>query len=656
MATLKIATYNIHKGLSYFKRRVVLHELRERLRELDADIVFLQEVQGEHMLHGERYHNYPEGAQHEFIAKDVWPHAAYGRNAVYEAGHHGNAILSRYPILRSLNTDVSAHRFESRGLLHCEIELSGEQHGGTRQNVHCLCAHFGLFARGRKIQAATLVDYVRNEVPDDAPLIIAGDFNDWRNQLSRTLSSELHIQDVFHLHGGKLARSFPSRMPLLRLDRIYIRGFDVLHSAVHTGGNWLRLSDHAALSASLSWKAGWQGSSETGSHQVAGNRLTLLQNGEEYFPRLCADIDAAQHTIYLETYIFAADRAGRTVADALMRAAKRGVMVRLLLDGYGSAELSRSWLEELRAAKVEVLWFRREISPFTLKRSRLRRLRRLHRKLVLVDGEVAYVGGINITDDIGPHDNTLNPRLDYAVRIQGGLAGEIHAAVRRLWGIVSWASLRRRGKEFKQFVLDHSRHHVAGDIDLLLRDNLRHRRDIERAYLKAIAGAQHEIIIANAYFLPGRLFRQALIHAARRGVRVMLLLQGKVEYRLQHYATHALYGQLLDAGVEIHEYHASYLHAKVAVVDAMWATVGSSNIDPFSLGLAREANVAIRDAGFAGELRARLVRAMDRGARRVNAADWRRQGMFIRILTRISYGLVRILAGIAGYMRGYDDK
>lgn len=245
MPTLKIATYNIHKGLSYFNHRVVLHELRERLRELDADIVFLQEVQGEHTHHGERYHNYPEGSQHDFIAEDVWLHSVYGKNSVYEAGHHGNAILSRFPILQSFNTDVSAHRFESRGLLHCEIDLPGQGH------VHCLCAHFGLFAKGRRAQVDALIEYAGSEIPPDAPLIIAGDFNDWRNQLSKTLASELNTHDVFHLHGGKLARSFPSRLPMLRLDRIYVRGFTVLHSNVHAGGNWLRLSDHAALSAQL---------------------------------------------------------------------------------------------------------------------------------------------------------------------------------------------------------------------------------------------------------------------------------------------------------------------------------------------------------------------------------------------------------------------
>ncbi|MDD5300791.1 MAG: cardiolipin synthase ClsB [Gallionella sp.] len=391
----------------------------------------------------------------------------------------------------------------------------------------------------------------------------------------------------------------------------------------------------------------------TGSHLVAGNRLTLLQNGTEFFPQLCADIDAAQHSIYLETYIFAADETGSMVADALRRAAARGVVVRVLLDGFGSAELPQRWVDGLRMAGVEVQWYRREISPFTLSRSRKRRLLRLHRKLAVMDGGVAFVGGINIIDDIPEHSSFAMPRMDHAVRVQGTVAGEIHAAMRHLWGVVSWASLRRRGKEIERLILGKVKHTAAPAIIFLLRDNLRHRRDIERAYLKAIAGAQHEIIIASAYFLPGRAFRRALIHAARRGVRVILLLQGVVEYRLQHYATHALYDQLLAAGIEIHEYQVSYLHTKVAVVDGQWATVGSSNIDPFSLLLAREANLAILDAGFAGELRANLLAAINGNALRIRGDEYGGARNFLsRLVARLSYGIVRLLIGLSGYRRG----
>jgi cardiolipin synthase len=383
--------------------------------------------------------------------------------------------------------------------------------------------------------------------------------------------------------------------------------------------------------------------------QVANNQLMLLKNGTAFFPQLCADIDAAKHFIYLETYIFAVDETGGMVAGALQRAAARGVTVRVLLDGYGSAELPQHSLDELRAAKVEVQWFRREISPFTLSRSRMRRLRRLHRKLAVMDGEVAFVTGINIINDVSVHDAFSSPRLDYAVRVRGVVAGEIHAAMRHLWGLVSWASFRRRGKGIGRFVLDRAKHAVAPGITLVLRDNLRHRHDIEDAYLQAIAGAQREIIIANAYFLPGRVFRLALLQAAQRGVRAVLLLQGRVEYRVQHYATHALYDQLLAAGVEIYEYQPSYLHAKVAVVDGQWATVGSSNIDPFSLLLAREANLAVQDAGFAGELRASLLAAIANDAVRIGDGYDVSRNWMDRLVARISYGIVRLLIGLLGY-------
>jgi endonuclease/exonuclease/phosphatase family metal-dependent hydrolase len=238
---LKVATYNIHKGFSQFNRRVVINELRERLRELDADIVFLQEVQGEHLHHPQRHTDYPDVPQHEFLADEFWEHHAYGMNAVYDEGHHGNAILSRFPIVQVRNKDVSAHRFEQRGVLHCELDVDGA-------SIHCFCVHFGLFAKGRQVQMHALIEQVQDEVGHDAPLIIAGDFNDWRNQLSGGLASGLNVHDAFHLGHGRAARSFPSSFPLLKLDRIYVRGFDVTDCRVHGGR---RMSDHAALLAEL---------------------------------------------------------------------------------------------------------------------------------------------------------------------------------------------------------------------------------------------------------------------------------------------------------------------------------------------------------------------------------------------------------------------
>jgi endonuclease/exonuclease/phosphatase family metal-dependent hydrolase len=245
MLDLSIATYNIHKGFSLFNRRFVLHELRQRLHELDADIVFLQEVLGASVhsaLHGI---SDALPSQHEFLAHEKWPYHAYGKNSVYESGHHGNAILSRLPISSWGNRDISAHRFESRGVLHCELALPG---GGS---LHCLCVHLGLFKRGRNMQFGALVDLIRKCIPVDAPLILAGDFNDWNNHARYSLADELDLHEVFENGSGELAKSFPVSFPMLRLDRIYVRGLSVKNCEVHAQYPWNKISDHAALSASL---------------------------------------------------------------------------------------------------------------------------------------------------------------------------------------------------------------------------------------------------------------------------------------------------------------------------------------------------------------------------------------------------------------------
>jgi cardiolipin synthase A/B len=192
-------------------------------------------------------------------------------------------------------------------------------------------------------------------------------------------------------------------------------------------------------------------------------------------------------------------------------------------------------------------------------------------------------------------------------------------------------------------------------VAFVFRDNLRHHNDIQHAYLDAIAGAQREIVIANAYFLPGRIFRRALMDAARRGVRVVLMLPGRMDHPMLQYATQFLYDELLDAGLEIHEYLASFMHAKVAVIDDYWATVGSSNIDPFSLWLAREANLVIRDSGFAANLRASLQQEMEHGGRLVRHSEWGRKGFWSKLLPRFSYVLVRVMTAVSGSTRERDS-
>lgn len=377
---------------------------------------------------------------------------------------------------------------------------------------------------------------------------------------------------------------------------------------------------------------------------TGGNRITLLRSGKEYFPALEAACEEARQEIHLETYIFEDDIAGRRIAAALARAARRGVATYVLVDGYGSKALPPAFVREMRQAGVRHLVYRPDISPWTFRRQRLRRM---HRKVAVIDARLAFVGGINLIDDMHT-PRQKPPRFDYAVRVEGPLVASIHPVVKRLWALVE---LTHFGEEWHIPPAPGIDQTPRGDqyAAFLVRDNLGHRTDIEEAYLEALARARSEILIANAYFFPGLIFRRALMEAAARGVRVMLLLQGRVEYVLLHYASRALYGAFLDAGIEIYEYHSSFLHAKVAVIDRRWATVGSSNIDPFSFLLAREANVVIDDRQFAAELRDDLAQAMAAGASEVRRERWKEQPAALRTATWLAYGTARLLTGVFAY-------
>ena len=376
-----------------------------------------------------------------------------------------------------------------------------------------------------------------------------------------------------------------------------------------------------------------------------GNAIDLLRSGREFFPSLIAAVDAAQREVWIETYIFADDAVGKQIAEVLVRAAGRGVEVRVLVDGWGAKlYLTRRLERALREGGVQLMKYRPEVAPWQF---RTHRLRRLHRKVCHVDCEVAFVGGINIIDDMNtPHQKP--PRLDFAVRVRGPLVAPIVQTMQRLWALVELVQLER--SEVPLFsdpiAIAPEGNQVA---KFVIRDNLRYRRDIERAYLAAIRTAKRDILIASSYFFPGIRFRRALIAASERGVAVTLLLQGRVEYLLLHYATRALYGQLLSAGITIEEYHQSFLHAKVAVIDDHWATVGSSNIDPYSLLMAREANVVVRDPFFSEQLRGELEKMMEEGARRVPPQHWALRPRAYKALLWIAYGVVRLMMGMIGY-------
>lgn len=376
-----------------------------------------------------------------------------------------------------------------------------------------------------------------------------------------------------------------------------------------------------------------------------GHLIELLKGGAEYFPALIGAVDAAESEVWIETYIFADDDAGRAIAGSLVRAASRGVTVRVLVDGWGARHyLTRDLEQRLSEGKVKLLLYRPEVAPWQF---RSHRLRRLHRKIAQVDGRVGFVGGINLIDDMNTPGHKP-PRIDYAVRIEGPVVASLAQTMARVWALCELVQFSVSDVPLFPDTVQVGRVGTQ-TAKLTIRDNLRHRRDIERAYLAGIRTAKREILIANAYFFPGIRFRGALIAAAKRGVQVTLLLQGRVEYRLLHYASRALYGQLLAGGVVIEEYHRSFLHAKVAVIDERWATVGSSNIDPYSLLMSREANLFVRDPAFAGKLRSELVQMIQTGARRVGSQHWAARSSLAKAMSWAAYGFVRVAMGFLGY-------
>jgi cardiolipin synthase len=335
------------------------------------------------------------------------------------------------------------------------------------------------------------------------------------------------------------------------------------------------------------------------------------------------------------------------------------------MDGVGTPALDQHWCSRFQAAGVAWRIFA-PMGRFGLLIPS--RWRRLHRKLCVVDGQVAFCGGINVLDDFfDPNHGALSlPRLDFAVRVSGPLVREAHAEQAQFWWRLqavrtahqmdlraAWLALHQavtlaRPSQLAAPSLAVPAAGAMARAALVLRDNIRHRTHIERAYRKAIGEATQEVIIANAYFLPGRKLRRSLILAAQRGVRVRLLLQGRYEYFMQYHAARPVYGVLLAAGVEIHEYSVSFLHAKVAVIDSRWATVGSSNLDPLSLLLAREANVVVEDPAFARQLRAQLEQAIEHGGCRVDPKTYANRSWRLRLLDRLAFSLMRLALFLTG--------
>ncbi|MES2104127.1 MAG: cardiolipin synthase ClsB [Pseudomonadota bacterium] len=380
---------------------------------------------------------------------------------------------------------------------------------------------------------------------------------------------------------------------------------------------------------------------------VGGNDVQLLYCGAEYFSALASDIDQAQQEVYLETYIFSSDPTGLQVQAALERAAQRGVKVKVIADWLGSGDRqSTLLLETFARAGVEFRrfnpWFRRGLA-------------RTHRKICVIDQKIALVGGLNINDDMLSDDDAATPlefpRWDFAVRVTGPLVNQVHLEI-----YAQWLRLGKLGLKSRLQLLLSLQEECPADLHepslaaFIVRDNLRHRATIQRAYLQALGLARKKAILANPYFAPGRKLRSALISAASRGVDVTLLL-GVGQFHLQDAVTHSYYPKLMKHGIKIVEYRRTQLHAKVAVVDQEWATVGSSNFDGLSLFVNQEANVVIKDAAFARELTLHLEQGVTDGVL-INAEDYDNQPWYRRAWYGAVYlmyrGLMRIVT-LGGY-------
>ena len=363
-----------------------------------------------------------------------------------------------------------------------------------------------------------------------------------------------------------------------------------------------------------------------------GNEVRLLSGGDELFPAMRRAIAASVHEVWLATYIFHHDEAARAMADGLIAAASRGVRVRVVVDGFGSNNslaTLRSWFHESSGVALAVF---RPLDRWTAY-LQPGQLRRLHQKLLVVDDEHAFVGGINIIDDRIDlhHGRTAEPRLDFAVELRGPVVSPVAQTTRAMWTRAAFGqewreelvALARSAEPLtgartllqQLRILPRPAEHLPSELApvraaFVVRDNLRQRRAIERSYIGALQRARERIDIVCPYFYPGKVFRRTLRQAARRGVRVRLLLQGKLDYRFAGLAAQVLYDELLAHGVRIFEYTPAFLHAKVALADDGWATVGSSNIDPLSLLLNLEANVIVSDAAFTQRLADAFERAI----------------------------------------------
>ena len=381
-----------------------------------------------------------------------------------------------------------------------------------------------------------------------------------------------------------------------------------------------------------------------------GNRIQLLENGDKYYPAVFDAIDHAQRKVILETFIWFEDEVGKQLHAVILRAAQRGVDVEVLLDGYGSPDLSDEFVSQLTSAGVVFRYY--DPRP-PLMGMRTNVFRRMHRKIVVIDNTIAFVGGINYSaehmSDYGPE-----AKQDYAVRVEGPVVQDILQF--ELENLPQNAQTRRWWQQRRRHLAEENRTPGEAQALFVWRDNDDHRDDIERHYLKMLANAKREVIIANAYFFPGYRLLHAMRNAARRGVRVKLIVQGEPDMPIVKVGAELLYNYLLKGGVQVYEYRRRPLHGKVALMDDHWATVGSSNLDPLSLSLNLEANLIIHDREFNQTLRENLNAIIANDCKRVDETMAPKRTWWNLAINVVVFHFLRKFPALVGWLPAHTPR
>lgn len=582
---IKIVSFNIHKGAHKSGSNELLYRIREALRGVDCDLIFLQEVLGKHDCLDENDLGFE--AQFEFLADEIWSHFSYAKNAIYDAGHHGNVILSKYPIKRWNRLDISTNPFEQRGVLHCVIEIPKDDPGKEAIFLHAYCVHLNLTQGGRQKQYEALIQRIKKDTTPEDLVVVAGDFNDWSKKAKNIFSSELGMFDAHTLENGHHARTFPAKFPILPLDRIYLKNIEVMSSQPLKGEPFNQLSDHLPLACEVRLHKDSPLVPDRPQEFLSEPCVNIDIGGARHLTQILNLLDQAKKSIQIHIYTLKNDKTGYAILSSLKNALARGVEVTLLVDRIGSMDLSLDFLREKEFENIQFKIFNK-----LLRWKRVHFGRRLHQKIILVDKTHLWIGGLNFSNEYFVDYNGKKPWLDF-----GCIINNINGDVLSSYMVQVYADESAVSKKYFPIL-----NYENQDMKLALRINdwFMGIFQITKAYFRIIQHAKHSITILNSYFIPNQRLLKYIIAARKRGVKVTFILPRKSDIKTIKLIGEYFYDKLLYHGVEIYEWTPSILHGKLMLVDEESFLLGSYNLEVTSRLFNLEANIEIHNKIQAG--------------------------------------------------------